>query len=261
MHSKENLKTFKEKDSKEKLEQSSVEKPETDGESEGEGISISTDDNIFSGIHASDMNKSDFVTLTVVDEDESEETNAKNIPEKKTSSKSSDSYPAKCRKADVTEKTKTQSPIITASDDKRKTQQSQKIMKTVNKPASKNTIQEEEKAPLKVTNRLTEIFKPKSDSKKEVEMVVVEDIDKLDKPSPKPRATSTSQQRPAKEDPNKFKVTEELFTVENVEGAGTRKVTKEDPNKFKVTEEMFSVENVKDTGKRKPTKEDRSKLI
>lgn len=256
VHSKENQKSVKHKDSKEKLEKASVEKTETDGESEGEGISISTDDNIFSGINASDMSKSDFVTLTVVDEDVNEETNTKNISEKKTTLKSSDSYPAKYKKADVTEKTKTQSPQ-TASVDKRKTQQMQKMMKSVNEPASKIAIQEKEKAPLKVTNRLTEIFKPKSDSKKEVEMVVVEDIDELDKPLPKPL---TSQRRPAKEDPNKFKVTEELFTVENVEDAGTRKPTKEDPNKFKVTEEMFSVETAKDTGKKKPTTEDPNKF-
>lgn len=54
-------------------------------------------------------------------------------------------------------------------------------MKIVNKFVFKNIIEEEEKVSLKVINRLIEIFKFKFDFKKEVEMVVVEDINKFDK--------------------------------------------------------------------------------
>lgn len=66
------------------------------------------------------MNKFDFVILIVVDEDESEEINVKNIFEKKIILKSLDFYLVKCRKVDVIEKIKIQSFIIIASDDKRK---------------------------------------------------------------------------------------------------------------------------------------------
>lgn len=91
-------------------------------------------------------------------------------------------------------------------------------------------------------------------------MVVVEDIDKFDKFLFKLRVIFIFQQRFVKEDFNKFKVIEELFIVENVEGVGIRKVIKEDLNKFKVIEEMFFVENVKDIGKRKLIKEDFNKF-
>lgn len=91
-------------------------------------------------------------------------------------------------------------------------------------------------------------------------MVVVEDIDKFDKFIFKLRVIFIFQQRFVKEDFNKFKVIEELFIVENVEGVGIRKVIKEDLNKFKVIEEMFFVENVKDIGKRKLIKEDFNKF-
>lgn len=66
------------------------------------------------------MNKFDFVILIVVDEDESEEINVKNIFEKKIILKSLDFYLVKCRKVDVIEKIKIQSFIITTNDDKRK---------------------------------------------------------------------------------------------------------------------------------------------
>lgn len=66
------------------------------------------------------MNKFDFVILIVVDEDESEEINVKNIFEKKIILKSLDFYLVKCRKVDVIEKIKIQSLIIIANDDKRK---------------------------------------------------------------------------------------------------------------------------------------------
>lgn len=91
-------------------------------------------------------------------------------------------------------------------------------------------------------------------------MVVVEDIDKFDKFLFKLRVIFIFQQRFVKEDFNKFKVIEELFIVENVEGVGIRKVIKEDLNKFKVIEEMFFVENVKDIGKRELIKEDFNKF-
>lgn len=91
-------------------------------------------------------------------------------------------------------------------------------------------------------------------------MVVVEDIDKFDKFLFKLRVIFIFQQRFVKEDFNKFKVIEELFIVENVEGVGIRKLIKEDLNKFKVIEEMFFVENVKDIGKRKLIKEDFNKF-
>lgn len=91
-------------------------------------------------------------------------------------------------------------------------------------------------------------------------MVVVEDIDKFDKFLFKLRVIFIFQQRFVKEDFNKFKVIEELFIVENVEGVGIRKVIKEDLNKFKVIEEMFFVENLKDIGKRKLIKEDFNKF-
>lgn len=106
MYLKENLKIFKEKDSKEKFEKFLVEKLEIDGESEGEGILISIDDNIFFGIYVLDMNKFDFVILIVVDEDDSEEINVKKIFEKKIILKSLDFYLVKCRKVDVIEKIK-----------------------------------------------------------------------------------------------------------------------------------------------------------
>lgn len=66
------------------------------------------------------MNKFDFVILIVVDEDESEEINVKNIFEMKIILKSLDFYLVKCRKVDVIEKIKIQSFIIIANDDKRK---------------------------------------------------------------------------------------------------------------------------------------------
>lgn len=66
------------------------------------------------------MNKFDFVILIVVDEDESEEINVKNIFEKKILLKSLDFYLVKCRKVDVIEKIKIQSFIIIAKDDKGK---------------------------------------------------------------------------------------------------------------------------------------------
>lgn len=106
MYLKENLKIFKEKDSKEKFEKVLVEKLEIDGESEGEGILISIDDNIFFGIYVLDMNKFDFVILIVVDEDDIEEINVKKIFEKKIILKSLDFYLVKCRKVDVIEKIK-----------------------------------------------------------------------------------------------------------------------------------------------------------
>lgn len=106
MYLKENLKIFKEKDSKEKFEKFLVEKLEIDGESEGEGILISIDDNIFFGIYVLDMNKFDFVILIVVDEDDIEEINVKKIFEKKIILKSLDFYLVKCRKVDVIEKIK-----------------------------------------------------------------------------------------------------------------------------------------------------------
>lgn len=106
MYLKENLKIFKEKDSKEKFEKVIVEKLEIDGESEGEGILISIDDNIFFGIYVLDMNKFDFVILIVVDEDDIEEINVKKIFEKKIILKSLDFYLVKCRKVDVIEKIK-----------------------------------------------------------------------------------------------------------------------------------------------------------
>lgn len=106
MYLKENLKIFKEKDSKEKFEKFLVEKLEIDGESEGEGILISIDDNIFFGMYVLDMNKFDFVILIVVDEDDSEEINVKKIFEKKIILKSLDFYLVKCRKVDVIEKIK-----------------------------------------------------------------------------------------------------------------------------------------------------------
>lgn len=106
MYLKENLKIFKEKDSKEKFEKVIVEKLEIDGESEGEGILISIDDNIFFGIYILDMNKFDFVILIVVDEDDIEEINVKKIFEKKIILKSLDFYLVKCRKVDVIEKIK-----------------------------------------------------------------------------------------------------------------------------------------------------------
>lgn len=106
MYLKENLKIFKEKDSKEKFEKFLVEKLEIDGESEGEGILISIDDNIFFGIYVLDMNKFDFVILIVVDEDDIEEINVKKIFEKKIILKSLDFYLVNCRKVDVIEKIK-----------------------------------------------------------------------------------------------------------------------------------------------------------
>lgn len=83
-----------------------MEKLEIDGESEGEGILISIDDNIFFGIYVLDMNKFDFVILIVVDEDDIEEINVKKIFEKKIILKSLDFYLVKFRKVDVIEKIK-----------------------------------------------------------------------------------------------------------------------------------------------------------
>lgn len=80
-----------------------MEKLEIDGESEGEGILISIDDNIFFGIYVLDMNKFDFVILIVVDEDDIEEINVK---KKKIILKCLDFYLVKCRKVDVIEKIK-----------------------------------------------------------------------------------------------------------------------------------------------------------
>ncbi|XP_061182402.1 uncharacterized protein LOC133190731 [Saccostrea echinata] len=208
-------KEIKEKSTNEKV---SVNKEDTDGESEGEGITISADDNILRGMESSDLNKSDFVTLTVVDEDQKEDTKTDFIPKIETSVKSSNLDTKQFEKADAKQEVPAQSSIQKqvpkAIEGVEKTMERTIMGQALKKPvpenvAMKKVSRKDSEKPM--LEKVTE--NPKS---KEIEMVVVENIDNIEKSVPKTKASST-QRKEVNKDPDKFKVTEELFTVESVD--------------------------------------------
>ena len=212
---KETQKTEKVTENKEKTTSKTVSKQKEDaeGESENEGITISADDSIFSGMNVSDLSKSDFVTLTVVDEDDNVETHSEIVTSKDTTPESSKSNAAKNIKEPIPRTSK-----ITVGNENVKTMQNLKVTKVPEKPVSKSS--EVKKAPLKssVKSQSETSSSPRPERKTEVEMVVVEDIDKSEKSTSKLKAVSAPPRKSKKESPcNKFKVTEELFTVENME--------------------------------------------
>lgn len=209
--------TEKEKDTKEEstTKKASMKKEETD--SEGEGITINADDNILTGIDFSDLGKSDFVTLTVVDEDDQHETQHDSRTHTETAGKSLDFRIKQTDIVDAKEnmpvQSSTKKPELAASESV--TQESENG-KSIEKPTS--DLVEKKKASMKVSEKPVPkkaSEKPKSNT--EIEMVVVKDIDEIENPLPNPHASSTPQRNPVNEDLDKFKVMEELFPVESVE--------------------------------------------
>ena len=212
---KETQNTEKVTENKEKTTSKTVSKQKegAEGESENEGITISADDSIFSGMNVSDLSKSDFVTLTVVDEDDNVETHSKIVTSKDTIPETSKSNAAKNIKEPIPSTSK-----ITIGNGNVKTMQNLKVTKVPEKPVSISS--EVKKAPLNcsVKSQSETSSSPRTERKTEVEMVVVEDIDKSEKSTSKLKTVSAPPRKSKKESPcNKFKVTEELFTVENME--------------------------------------------